>query len=321
MNKQSFWKKTLAVTAMAVLGTGMAFGGAADPAAAASGSSVLKEQGSAAVKKASDQGLTNVKDAKETRDGYTLEVPELMYDGIQLIMVVNHPGGMSFPKILIDGKALNGDAAKMQISSVPVSSKGKTREEVEAALKGTSMITFRNAVDPSSGQYIFPDQFELTFEAKVGKSKEPLKVNIPVKSIAKRQVNMQPNAKKTEQKFSYEVKSLRMTDVSTMLEIHSKGQIPRTPQQSANKIATQMLYDIVDDKGKLIESEIAIYSKVNPEYKELKLYSPVDSTAKFITIKPFTCFVNKNGKAVEDKNGNLVKDYHKALEMKIQIAK
>jgi hypothetical protein len=31
--------------------------------------------------------------------------------------------------------------------------------------------------------------------------------------------------------------------------------------------------------------------------------------------------VNKNGKAVEDKNGNLVKEYHKALEMKIQIAK
>ncbi|BFH64674.1 DUF5643 domain-containing protein [Paenibacillus azoreducens] len=146
-------------------------------------------------------------------------------------------------------------------------------------------------------------------------------VNIPVKNIAKRQVNMQPNAKKTEQKFSYEIKSLRMSDVSTLLEIHSKGQIPRTPQQSANKIATQMFYDIVDDKGKLIESEIAIYSKVNPEYKELKLYSPVDSTAKFITIKPFTCFVNKNGKAVEDKNGNLVKDYHKALEMKIQIAK
>lgn len=60
MNKQSFWKKTLAVTAMAaVLGTGIAFGGAADPAAAASGSSVLKEWGSAAVKKASDQGLTH----------------------------------------------------------------------------------------------------------------------------------------------------------------------------------------------------------------------------------------------------------------------
>lgn len=82
-----------------------------------------------------------------------------------------------------------------------------------------------------------------------------------------------------------------------------------------------MYYDILDDKGKLLQLlKIDIfYEKPKTEYHEKVLYSPVGANTKFITVKPYTYILVKKDKLLTDAKGQWVKSYQKALEMKIPL--
>ncbi|EJW16471.1 DUF4179 domain-containing protein [Paenibacillus alvei] len=316
--KQSLLKKMIAVTCLtAVLGTGAGAASVDLPAAsaAASGSSVFQKWGGPGLKAASKKGLTTVKDAKATKDGVTLSVPELMFDGLRLVMVLKSEGEenplFASKSYLVNGQPLQVDKLSMMASSVPVE-KGKENN--------MCMIEFTNAIDPKTGEPILPNEFELTINAKFEAAEVSLV--IPVKNISKRDINIQPNTKKSTQKFNYEVTSLRMTDATTLLQIHSKGEIPSSSTKRPNGYhQSKMYYEIVDDKGKVLEqSMLSIYAKKpEKEYNEKILYAPSASATKFIIVKPYTLFVNKNGMPLEDKKRNMIKDYHKALEIKIPV--
>lgn len=315
--KQSL-KKMIAVTCMAaILGTGAGVASFDLPvaSAAASGSSVFQEWGDSGLKAASKKGLTTVKDAKATKDGVTLIVPELMFDGLRFVMVLKSEGGenplFASKSYLVNGQPLQVDKLSMMASSVPVE-KGKENN--------MCMVEFTNAIDPKTGEPILPNEFELTINSEFKATEVSLV--IPVKNISKRNINMQPNAKKNTQKFSYEVTSLRMTDATTMLQIHSKGEIPSSSTKRPSEYhQSKMYYEIVDDKGKVLEqSMLGVYAKKpEKEYNEKIMFAPSASETKFITVKPYTLFVNKNGMPLEDKKRNSIKDYHKALEMKIPV--
>lgn len=317
--KQSLMKKIVAVTCMAAIlgtGAGMAVVDLPTASAAVSGSSVLQEWGDSGAKAASKKGLTTVKNAKATKDGVTLIVPELMYDGARFIMVLKAEGGenplYASKSYLLNGQPLQVDKLAMMASSVPVE-KGKEDNKM-------CMIEFTNASDPKTGEPILPNEFELTINAKFEAAEMTLV--IPVKNISKRDINIQPNAKKNTQKFSCEVMNLRMTDATTMLQIHSKGEIPSSSTKRPNKYhQSKMYYEIVDDKGnELVQFRLGTYAKKpDKEYNEKIMYAPSVSGTKFITVKPFTLFVDKNGLPLEDKKRNMIKDYHKALEMKIPV--
>lgn len=317
--KQSLLKKMVAVTCMAVIlgtGAGVASVNLPTASAAASGSSVLQEWGDSGAKAASKKGLTTVKGAKATKDGVTLIVPELMYDGLRFVMVLKSEGGENplyvSKSYLVNGQPLQWEKLSMQASSVPVE-KGKEDNKM-------CMIEFINAADPKTGEPILPNEFELTINSKFEAAEVSLV--IPVKNISKSDINIQPNAKKNMQKFSYEVTNLRMTDATTMLQIHSKGEIPSSSTKRPNEYhQSKMYYEIVDDKGKVLQqSMLGVYAKKpEKEYNEKIMFAPSASATKFITVKPYTLFVNKNGMPLEDKKRNMIKDYHKALEMKIQV--
>lgn len=308
----------IAVTCMAaILGTGAGVASFDLPvaSAAASGSSVFQEWGDSGLKAASKKGLTTVKDAKATKDGVTLIVPELMFDGLRFVMVLKSEGGenplFASKSYLVNGQPLQVDKLSMMASSVPVE-KGKENN--------MCMVEFTNAIDPKTGEPILPNEFELTINSEFKATEVSLV--IPVKNISKRNINMQPNAKKNTQKFSYEVTSLRMTDATTMLQIHSKGEIPSSSTKRPSEYhQSKMYYEIVDDKGKVLEqSMLGVYAKKpEKEYNEKIMFAPSASETKFITVKPYTLFVNKNGMPLEDKKRNSIKDYHKALEMKIPV--
>lgn len=317
--KQSLLKKMIAVTCMAAIlgtGAGMAVVDLPTASAVASGSSVLQEWGDSGAKAASKKGLTTVKNAKATKDGVTLIVPELMYDGARFVMVLKAEGGenplYASKSYLLNGQPLQVDKLAMMASSVPVE-KGKEDNKM-------CMIEFTNASDPKTGEPILPNEFELTINSKFEAAEVSLV--IPVKNISKGDINIQPNAKKNTQKFSYEVTNLRMTDATTMLQIHSKGEIPSSSTKRPNKYhQSKMYYEIVDDKGnELVQFRLGTYAKKpDKEYNEKIMYAPSVSGTKFITVKPFTLSVDKNGLPLEDKKRNMIKDYHKALEMKIQV--
>lgn len=316
--KQSLLKKMIAVTCMAAIlgtGAGMAVVDLPTASAAASGSSVLQEWGDSGAKAASKKGLTTVKNAKATKDGVTLIVPELMYDGARFVMVLKAEGGenplYASKSYLLNGQPLQVDKLAMMASSVPVEN-GKENN--------MCMVEFTNAIDPKTGEPILPNEFELTINAKFEAAEVSLV--IPVKNISKRDINIQPNDKENTQKFSYEVMNLRMTDATTMLQIHSKGEIPSSSTKRPNKYhQSKMYYEIVDDKGnELVQFRLGTYAKKpDKEYNEKIMYAPSVSGTKFITVKPFTLFVDKNGLPLEDKKRNMIKDYHKALEMKIPV--
>lgn len=306
--------KTIAATcAAALLGTGVITGSTltvtsaiASPAAS---DSVFIQWGDAGLRTADKQGLTSMKDLSMTQNDITLSVSELMYDGIRLVMVLKVKGAaasnVSIPTYLVDGQPLDRSITSSMMT-VPKST-GESDD--------TLLIQFTNT-DKS-----LPEEFELTLQTEIGQGKDSFTLDIPVKNIAKKRIVLEPNMKKTEQKFSTNLLSLAMTSTTTLMEVKSIGPIPTNTKIPKGNTATKMYYDIADDRGELLQPiRIDIFNgKPLTEYHDKILYTPVRSDTKFITVKPYTYSTDKKGKIVTDAKGKWVKFYHNALEMKIPV--
>jgi len=304
-------KMTLAATCTAaILGTGMVTENATTVTmAAAAEESVLKQWGDVGLRAANAQGLTTVKDVSLTQNGVTLGVSELMYDGIRLVMVLKVKGtttrNVSFPSYLVDGQPLDR-AVSPSMMTVPKSA-GETDD--------TLLIQFANTAKT------LPEEFELTLQTEIGEGKDSFTLDIPVKSIAQKRIALEPNMKKTEQKFSANLLSLTMTSTTTLMEVKSIGTIPSSTKLPKGSTPTKMYYDLADDTGKLqqqIKIDI-INGKPQSSYHDQIMYTPVRSGTKFITVKPYTYILDKKGKLMTDAKGQWVKNYHKALDMKIPV--
>ncbi|MMZ68431.1 hypothetical protein D1872_311170 [compost metagenome] len=95
---------------------------------------------------------------------------------------------------------------------------------------------------------------------------EVFEFKVPVK-IEDNTVLLKPNATKTFEDFSYNVKEMVITPVTTRLVIDSKGKVPSSPEQSGDYIASMMYYDIVDDQGNLLQQQRFPYYNSLPKNK------------------------------------------------------
>jgi hypothetical protein len=76
-----------------------------------------------------------------------------------------------------------------------------------------------------------PDQFELTILANVTQVNETFEFKVPV-SVANKSVVVKPNdATKSDGQFSYTVKQLDISPVSTRLVLDSKGEVSASAEQ------------------------------------------------------------------------------------------
>ncbi|UHA73496.1 DUF4179 domain-containing protein [Paenibacillus sp. 481] len=337
----------VATSAAAILGVGVIGAGFVSPVMAAT----LKQipvigvlfQGTSeeAVRAAIKQGIVSTPNLSVTHDGITLKLTNLLYDGTRLSFLVeregeNLPFNAGTPYIPFDPTE-KGEWAKKRM--VP------EKDQLKGYIKRPTILANGKEIDSASGQYgdyplgkstayeveLFqikhlPDEFELTVQLNVTKVKETFEFKIPVK-VKNKALVLKPGMSKSHGDFSYTVKQLDISLVSTRLILDSKGPVPRSPAQTGKYHASKMYYELVDDKG--IEVELSQYGyfhgKPKTKYNVDELYSPFKGVPKSITIKPYTLTVkNKDWNVVgrdlkNDKKGD--RTYIKQLEMTIPVKK
>ncbi|UHA73491.1 DUF4179 domain-containing protein [Paenibacillus sp. 481] len=274
-----------------------------------------------------------------THDGITLTVDKLSYDGTRLSFQLIRKG-VGLPENVaspyIDGEIKATDNEWVRERKVP------EKDRVKGYIEGSTLHLLANGEKikytagssrgtPDNAFYFeltsglnLPDEFELTIQAKVTKVDEPFEFKIPVKAVGK-PLMLKPNTSKSHGKFSYTVKGLHISPKYTRLILDSNGPVPRSKEQTGKYIASKVYYELVDDKGNVLEPNIFGYYHKAPGDKAHvnDLYSPAKVTPKSITIKPFTLTVNPKDWSVKGHSKKSVGDktYLKELELTIPVVK
>ncbi|WP_020433403.1 DUF5643 domain-containing protein, partial [Paenibacillus riograndensis] len=156
-----------------------------------------------------------------------------------------------------------------------------------------------------------PDKFELTIQTKVTNVEEPFEFKVPVK-VDNNALVLKPDVTKSDGQFSYTVKELYLSPVSTRLVVDSQGPVPQSPEQTGDYSASKVYYEIVDDQGNELDQRMLGFFNGKPatEYHIDDLYSPFAGKPKSITIKPFTFTVKNADWSIvgekKDSKGNYV---------------
>ncbi|MFD1179041.1 DUF4179 domain-containing protein [Paenibacillus puldeungensis] len=329
----------LTTAATAILGGGIVGSGFVSPVMADAlkqipmFSTLFEGTSKAAVKTAIDQGLVKDPNLSVTHDGITLKLSDLLYDGTRLSFILDREG-VDLPNTIVPFNLQEKPEDQIPKGYIkgPRPSILVNGKEIEFGKGGALPSVFgdfgkrQNAyiAEIPKGEANWGNEFELTIRAEVTGVHDVFEFKVPVKT-EDNTVLLKPNATKTYEDFSYTVKELAITPVTTRLVIDSTGKVPRIPEQSGDYIASMMYYDIVDDQGNLLDQRRTglFYREPDTKYHIDELYSPFKVTPKSITIKPYTLTVNtKTWKAIGEDQGRLgTKTYIKDMEMTIPVEK
>ncbi|ANY76487.1 Tat pathway signal protein [Paenibacillus ihbetae] len=293
-----------------------------------------------AVKAAIEQGILSEPNLSVTHDGVTLKVADLLYDGTRLSFILEREGvdlpSTASPYIGED-ETIVGNPDNEYIKSRKVAKEDQVKGYIERPriLVDGRDVEFGEGgfgdYPPQNNAYMveltkdlkLPDQFELTIQANVTQVNETFEFKIPVNIANKSIVVKLDQATKSDGQFSYTVKQLYISPVSTRLVLDSEGEVPASAEQTGNYSASMVYYELVDDQGNVLTPQKFDYfhSKPKTEYHIDQLFSPVNGTPKSITIKPFTLTVNNKDWSVvgHGKNSHGDKTYLTDLEMTIPV--
>lgn len=264
-----------------------------------------------AVETARDQGIVSEPEQSVTHNGITLKLASLLYDGTRLSFVLER-----------EGADLDNMALPFDLNDTP---KEQLPKGYIDSTNGLTLLADGKQVEYTSGAYgdvpyqqktafkgeltqglNLPDQFELTIRAKVTQVAEPFEFKVPVK-VDNKSLVLKPNVSKSDGQFSYTVKELYLSPLTTRLVLDSKGAVPYTSEQSGEYSASKVYYEIVDDQGNELEQHILGFFNTKPgtDYHMDELYAPFVGTPHTVTIKPFTFTVkNDDWSIVGAKNDN-----------------
>ncbi|HEY2494373.1 MAG TPA: DUF4179 domain-containing protein [Paenibacillus sp.] len=327
-SKSNFVRKTLVtVSAAAVLGVGVIGTGFVSPAMA---DALKKIPGIGSIymgisdeklQTAIDQGIATSPNLSVTHDGVTLKVTDLLYDGTVLKFAMEREGVESSSVLPRYDGSNDGVKGYIETDKLTFLANGKEIKYTGGSFGEVPEKENTVHIEISKGLSL-PDQFELTFQAKVTQIEEPFEFKIPVK-IDNNMLVLKPNATETDGKFSYTVKQLEITPTTTRLILDSTGDVPTTPEQSGDYSATMVYYDIVDDQGNEInQNRVGFFnSKPKTEYHVNELYPAFQATPKSITIKPYTFTVKTSDWSIIGASNGIAGDktYLKDLELTIPV--
>ncbi|MEK3661770.1 MULTISPECIES: DUF4179 domain-containing protein [Paenibacillus] len=330
-SKPNLMKRTAVVAAAAaILGAGVVGTGFVSPAMA----STLKQipivgilfEGTSneALDTAIKQGIVTEPNLSVTHEGITLKVANLLYDGTRLSFVLEREG-VDLPNTgspyLFEKDVEEKDQLKGYIKMPTILANGQAIEYGGGSFGDSPRQKNAYVVEVTKGLNL-PDQFELTIQANVTQVKEAFEFKIPV-NVENKSIVVKPEASKSDGQFSYTVKQLDISPVSTRFVLDSKGQVPQSPGQTGDYSASMVYYELVDDQGNVVNPSRFEYFNSEPktEYQIDQLFSPFAGTPKTITIKPFTLTVNNKDWSVVGQGKNSVgeKTYLKDLELTIPV--
>ncbi|MMZ53172.1 hypothetical protein D1872_149540 [compost metagenome] len=262
-----------------------------------------------------------------TRDGVTLTVKKVKYDGIRLTVQIERKGITKISTMPPFSKDKSQKLEKGYLIDPQISING----EKISLLRVTNAVfdenkkmldnTLEIAIDKGLSEKNLPDSFEMALKINVSGIKEPFSFKVPVQNTVKDKLVLKPEKTQSSGDFSYTVKQIELSSANTRTIIDSNGKVPSTSKQTGNWSATKMYYDIADPQGKLIAQELmGIYNKAPAlNYHEVEMYAPFATRPSSITIRPYTLTVNKKWVPMKDAQGKEVKTYHKDLEMIIPL--
>ncbi|AIQ19146.1 Tat pathway signal protein [Paenibacillus sp. FSL H7-0357] len=324
-SKSSVFKKTaIAASIAGVLGAGTIGAGFVSPVMAETlkqipGLGIIYEGTShQAVETAIAQGILSEPGQSVTHDGITLKLGNLLYDGTRLSFVLEHEGAdVNDPRPKLELPVLLADGQEIKFSS---GSFGDVPFQENAYL-----------VELTHGLNL-PDQFDLTIQAKIAKVNETYEFKVPVQ-LDDNALVVKPDISKSDGSFSYTVKELFVSPVSTRLILDSQGEVPQSKEQSGDYSASKVYYEIVDDQGNAFDPYRFGFFNSKPEtsYHVNELYAPFAATPKTVTIKPFTLTMKNDDFSIvgqkKDSKGNILpgtenlgkRTYLKDLEVTIPL--
>ncbi|WP_426334355.1 DUF4179 domain-containing protein [Paenibacillus silvae] len=350
-NGSKILKRTLtAASIAAVMGAGVIGAGFVSPTMASALKqipgigSVFYGLSSDEIGRAVDQGILTQPLKQITKDGVTLTLTNVLYDGTRLSYTIERTGEhlpqkVASPYIPMDSEIVSGDNEWKKSSQIPEQQQQKGYVTApETFINNEELKSFRSYGDDiGNSNAVFaeytnlgslPNEFELTVRTKVTRVEEPFEFKVPVK-ISDNKLVIQPNETKSYENFSYTLQKIESTVTNTRLILESTGKVPTSSEQTGKYAPTMMYYEIVDDQGKVLNQRKLDFFHRAPdlEYQVDELYDAISPNAKSVTIKPYTFTVNTNNWGVVgekiDEQGKIVssgdKTYIKELEMGVTL--
>lgn len=318
--------KTMYKVMSTVALTGMILGGAVWGTAQAASITATKPQAS----KSLDQNKSKV--VSDTQQGITLGAFKVLYDGNHVKVelkrsgkelagsltggqwdeqtgeYIHDKGSIRQMDVFIDGKSIHeyggGDLSKRPSLGT---TQGSDPNHAVMILSDASLL--------GGNLEAFPNKFKLTAKIYLEGVPKPFTLEIPIQKEVNKPVVLQPNLTKKMDNLHLTLKQVHSTAHSTRVQFVLKGGHDST-----------ILYDFFDDQGNELERISGRGTDENNKngdyYYDFILEAP-DADVKSIVIKPFTPeFKDPNAASGEfklDKNGEIVKNYLKDLELNIPI--
>lgn len=326
-------KKTLAAASIAALiGLGTITAGFISPAWADTlsqlpvFSSIFKHTDNPGLKLAAEQGLTTSPNMSVTKDGVTLSVTEVFYDGIQLAIGFER-AGVADERMLAEitdyktrefdqsTKGLLGLPEVTLESGEPMGFGSSSTGDVQGQ-PNTLLLEMRELWNTSA----LGDEFKVNISVPVAQIAEPFEFEVTAKKLAEGSINLTPGQGASKDSFHYKVKSLDITPAAMRLIVTSDGEVPASPEQTGEYGPTAVYYELVDDAGNVAASKQGYFLQKAVQHPIVdSLYNTFPQVPKTITVRPYTMTLDNDLKLLLDDNGKPVRTYHKDLESTIVI--
>lgn len=280
-------------------------------------SSVFKFTRDLGLHAADEKELSTKLNTSVTHEGYTLNVTEVVYDGIRVAIGIER-----LPKEGENSKESLSD----QISKIELLLNGKPLDGtnfsgiVGQPSKDNNSAIFEFADLRNQGGEPFPKQFNLTLSATITGISEPFKMAIPVSDIGN-YVKLQPNISRTYKNNQFTIEQIMLTPITTSITTRIALLDKSTSVNSRGGISI----DVFDEQGHKLKLSSGNGRRETNEgtsdlIEDLRLH-PFETIPKAITIKPYIHLYDSypNGSFKLDKNGDPIIQYIPELEITIPI--
>lgn len=284
-------------------------------------SSIFKLAGDLGLKTADEKGLSTKLHTSVTKDGFTLSVSEVVYDGTRVSIAIERPHieneketlqeRISDIKLFINDVPINSFAPENSNSIGIMMHPGKDND--------SAIIEFADL--RNQGGRPFPEQFDLTISTTITGIQNPLKIDIPVKNKIEDYVTLQPNVSRDYDNIRFTVKKIELTPITT--NITTQIILTDNSKFTLSPIAKDMDVDIFDEQGnklKLINGNGWNDPNDSDQIIDYRFH-PFESIPKTITFKPYIQLYEENQMGVYklDENGKEMIQYIPELEVTIPI--
>lgn len=283
-------------------------------------SSIFKLTGDLGLKAADEKRLSTKLHTSVTKDDFTLNVSEVVYDGTRVSIAIERPHKEDEKETLSDRISnyelfINGEPID---SFAPSESNSISRFLKPGIDNDSAIIEFSDL--SNQGGSPFPEQFNLTLSAMITGIEDPLKIDIPIKKV-ENYVTLQPNVSRDYNNIRFTVKKLELTPITT--NITTQIVLTDNSKFTLSPLAMDISVDIFDGQGNKLQS-ISGNGWNDPNGSDQIMdyrFHPFESIPKTITLKPYIYLFDEKEKGAfqYDENGELMIQYIPELEITLPI--